>query len=373
LTTPRSADRRTPALALRLIVMLWLVGAAAMVASGLATGFEPVNVVLSRAGLMAALGVIFSLGLWRVAAAPGRPLPKIAWMCLAVVAAVALHTAIDIHADDGLKALLGVHPPHRRIISDNVLVGLVMGLIATSNVVVFAALYGFIGLAATSLRWSMEAREREAQLAAARTEAISAQLAMLRQQLNPHFVFNTLNAIGSLVASGRGRDAEAMIDKLSDFLRASLGEAEAFASLDEELAMLEAYLEIEAVRFGERLKVAYDLAPDLRGSRVPSYILQPLVETAVKYAVAPALRPVEVRLAARQEGADLVLTVEDSGAGPGAENAPRAPGSGTGLRVIRERLALLYGGRASLKTSPFGEGFLAEIRLPLETSREQPA
>lgn len=343
---------------------MWALGFGAMVASGVATRFEPLTVNLLRAVLMAILGWGFSLALWRLSTVAARPRWAILTLGMGVLAATTAHTLADLHVDRLLHAWLNPGAHVRRILSDSVLRAWVMSLIAESHVVIFATLHAFFGMASTILRSAAETRERETQLAAARTLAVSAQLAMLRHQLNPHFIFNTLNAIASLVAMRRGDDAEAMIGRLSDFLRASLSaDARPLASLDDEMTTLQNYLDIEAVRFGERLQVDYDLEPGLGNALIPSFLLQPLVENAVKHAVSPALGVVEVRVSARREGDDLVVSVADSGAG-GAGG--QAAGTGTGLRNVRERLALIYGEQASLAAGPRGEGFVADVRVPLQ-------
>jgi LytS/YehU family sensor histidine kinase len=340
-------------------------GFAAMVASVLATDVEGLPVNVTRALLMAVAGVGFSLVLWRISAAKGRPGGRTAWLVLAVAGLTILHTVLDIHVDEVLRTVMGEGRLQRRIISDSVLRALVMAVVASSHVVVFATLHSVFAIAATMLRWTAETREREAQLAAARTEAVTAQLALLRHQLNPHFIFNTLNAIGSLVATGRNADAEEMIDRLSAFLRAALvADARPFTNLEDELATLQAYLEIEHARFGARLTLAWEVPADVRDAQAPSFLLQPLVENAIKHAVAPAMRPVQVRVAARRELDDLVIEVADTGAGAGADPRPR-PGAGVGLQNVRERLALIYGARARLDTDAVGEGFVARVRLPL--------
>lgn len=352
----------------RLIVGLWALGVCAMVASGLATTVESLPVNVARALVMGLVGAGLSLVLWRISAIGGRPWWKIGALVLAVVAVTSAHTVLDVYVDGLLRTLAGEGRLQRRIISDSVLRGLIMAVIASSHVVVFAALHSFFAIAATTLHWSAETREREAQLAAARTEAVSAQLSMLRHQLNPHFVFNTLNAIGSLVATGRNPEAEEMIDRLSGFLRAALtADAQPFVSLSDEIATLETYLEIEAVRFGDRLRVVWDIPADVRAAHLPSFLLQPLVENAIKHAVSPAMRPVDVRISARQDGEDLTIAIEDTGAGPDADATPRA-GASVGLRNVRDRLTLIYGERAGLETRNVGEGFTARVRLPLDLS-----
>ncbi|MEW5684109.1 MAG: histidine kinase [Pseudomonadota bacterium] len=207
-----------------------------------------------------------------------------------------------------------------------------------------------------------EARRQARRAAEAEAAVQAAQLALLRLQLNPHFLFNTLNAISGLVLERDVERADLMLTRLSDFLRASLEmEPTALTSLGSELDMLEAYLQIEAVRFDERLGVTYRCPHELRAAQVPGFILQPLVENAIKHAVAPALRPVALDISARRQGEDLVLAVSDDGEHRVATTA----GVGVGLRNVAARLAALYGARGRLDARSTRPGFRAEIRLPM--------
>lgn len=204
-----------------------------------------------------------------------------------------------------------------------------------------------------------QARELAQALAAAQ----HAQLAALRYQLNPHFLFNTLNAISAMIVTRRNEEAEVMTDKLSSFLRASLAsDPTELIPLDQELSLIEDYLEIESIRFGERLHIEIDCASDACAVPVPSFLLQPLVENAIKYGVAPSLEPVNIRVTGRTDGDALVVTVEDNGRGAGA--AVKTGGTGVGLQNIRQRLTALYGDAASLTASRRSPGFAATIRLP---------
>ena len=222
-----------------------------------------------------------------------------------------------------------------------------------------------------SLSLNEEAREQgrraaEAESVAARAElaAQRAQLAALRLQLNPHFLFNTLNAISTLMMERDIARADQMIERLSDFLRASLSmDPAAMIPLGEELDTIQAYLEIEAVRFEGRLSVGFDCPEGLRTAQVPGFMLQPLVENAIKYAVAPALRPVIVTVAAQAEGETLILTVSDDGdpLAPGVA----LPGGGVGLSNTRARLANLFGERGRLDAGRRDNGYVAEVRMPL--------
>ncbi|MFN4095497.1 MAG: sensor histidine kinase, partial [Sphingomonas sp.] len=183
-------------------------------------------------------------------------------------------------------------------------------------------------------------------------------------QVNPHFLFNTLNSISSLVMSGRREDAETMILNLSTFFRTSLAaEPTEDVPLADEIALQRLYLEIEAIRFPQRLRSAFDIAPEAERACVPGLLLQPLVENAIKHGVAPARRPVEVLVRARVEGATLVIAVIDDG-----EGVQGSKGTCVGLRNVRDRLTVRFGDAASLEAGPRPEGgFAVTIRIPVTT------
>lgn len=212
-----------------------------------------------------------------------------------------------------------------------------------------------------------QARAAERREGEYRRAAKAAELRSLRYQVNPHFLFNTLNSLSALVLTGKAQAAEQMIQTLSTFYRRSLAEdPTGLVSLEAEVALQRAYLEIEAVRFPERLvpEIAVDGA--LLEAEVPGMILQPLVENSVKYGVAPVNRPVKVRIAGREEYGWLVLEVSDNGPGAGGK-AGRAGGLGIGLINVRDRLEARYGEAASLVSGPAeGGGWRTVIRLPLE-------
>jgi hypothetical protein len=232
-----------------------------------------------------------------------------------------------------------------------------------SNFISFSWLYGWLGTIYAILHTNAAMRDRELQLVEARSLAQTAQLTALRLQLNPHFLFNTLNAISSLIVTGRSRQGEAMLGKLCGFLRTALvADTGGIISLGEELETLQTYLEIEAIRFGDRLTVEFAAAEDLLELPVPSFILQPLVENAVKYGVAATSEPVIVRVGARREGDDLLLTVSDNGR-KAADGPPS--GTGVGLANTRRRLEVIYGRRARLETIGYDDGFTALVRVPI--------
>lgn len=233
------------------------------------------------------------------------------------------------------------------------------------NLMIYWWLYALFAAGVTLLRELQRARERDELLIRAQAAASQAQLAALRYQLNPHFLFNTLNAISSLIVSQRNAEAELMMNRLSAFLRTSLeAEAQTSVSLEDELAAVDAYLAIESARYGPRLSVRMECPPDLREAQVPSFLLQPLVENAMKHAVAPSVARVNLSLVATAQGEDLILAVEDDGGGQGKS----AQGFGLGLRNVRERLHLLHGARGSLETSADAAGFRAVVRLPLQVA-----
>jgi Histidine kinase/Histidine kinase-, DNA gyrase B-, and HSP90-like ATPase len=236
-----------------------------------------------------------------------------------------------------------------------------------SNFISFSWLYGWLGTTYVILQTNAAMRERELQLAEARALAQTAQLTALRLQLNPHFLFNTLNAISSLIVTGRNRDGEAMLSKLCAFLRTALvGDGRSEATLGEELETLQTYLEIESIRFGDRLTVEFAAPEALLELPVPNFILQPLVENAVKHGVAPTSRPVIVRVGARRDGDDLILSVSDNG---GAAAGPRPSGCGVGLDNTRRRLEVIYGARGRLETLAHDGGFTVLLRVPVHEAR----
>ena len=207
-----------------------------------------------------------------------------------------------------------------------------------------------------------ELKRNQALLAAAHQREREAQMLALRFQLNPHFLFNTLNAISSLVVQGRARDAESMIDRLSSFLRGSLAaDPDRTVAIEEEFEMLDNYLDIEGVRFGERLVTSVNLPDALLGAQIPPFLLQPLVENAVKYAVAPSRTEVRIEISARERHGRLEIEVRDSG----GEGAPALSGTGVGLANVRERLRLSYGDKGEMTLAQSKDGFRVTLMMPL--------
>jgi two-component sensor histidine kinase len=228
--------------------------------------------------------------------------------------------------------------------------------------IAWAALYFALGFAS---RLS-ESERRRARLELATRQA---ELKSLRYQVNPHFLFNTLNSLSSLVMSDRRDEAETMIMNLAHFYRTSLaGDPLEDVRLSEEVELQRLYLGIEAIRFPERLRTQIEVPPQLANCCVPGLILQPLIENAIKYGVSPARRIVTVQIRAHAEDGRLHLIVEDDGTGP---TLPRAEGNSTGigLRNVRERLAARFGDEAALICGPGVQGgYRAEVILPMPAS-----
>jgi len=246
--------------------------------------------------------------------------------------------------------------------------------LAPGRVFIVFMLYGWSMLMLLGLAWAGRsgdaARRNEARAAMFEAASARAELAALRLQLNPHFLFNTLNSIESLVVSGRKAQAEEMIGRLADFLRSSLSsDPSALIALDQELATVRAYLHIEEARFGDRLAVSLDVDPALANLAVPNFLLQPLVENAMKHGASGPDGRLRLSITARTSGDEAIVSIENS-AGETAEAArmTRTGGGQLGLANTRHRLQRLYGGRAGFATGRIPGGFRAELRLPLVVS-----
>jgi two-component system, LytTR family, sensor kinase len=224
----------------------------------------------------------------------------------------------------------------------------------------FIAAWGVLYVA---LSYAAKVGHAERSAAAYRAEAQIAQLRALRYQINPHFLFNTLNSLSALVLRQRTQEAERMIMNLATFFRTSLtSDPAADVTLSDEIRMQRLYLEIEQIRFPERLSVVVDVPEELKDVAVPGLILQPLVENAIKHGVARSGGPVTVTIRARVNNGSFHLTVEDDA--DGAVDSARR--DGVGLRNVRERLAARFDGAASSSYGPReGGGFRVDLLIPL--------
>jgi two-component system, LytTR family, sensor kinase len=200
-----------------------------------------------------------------------------------------------------------------------------------------------------AMRYYRGLRRRDREALELETELARAQLGALKAQIQPHFLYNTLNAIAVLVRAGRGADAEEMLARLGELLRRVLDDVDAQqVSLRRELEYVQLYLSIEQVRFGERLIVHTDAAPNTLDAQVPQLGLQPIVENAVRHGVGRSASPVTIRIAARRANGSLELEVADDGPGLAPEPSPR----GIGIANTRARIATLYGDAGSLTIGP---------------------
>jgi len=209
-------------------------------------------------------------------------------------------------------------------------------------------------------------RERELRTSQLQAQLVKARLQALKSQLQPHFLFNTLNSISALMLTDV-EAADRMITRLGDLLRISLETAGTqMTTLSRELEFVNCYVEIEKVRFEERLKVSIDVAPETLDASVPHLLLQPLVDNAIKHGISRLVAGGEIRISATADDADLHLEVRDNG--PGVREVAPFPSNGVGLRITRERLETIYGQHQSVEllTLPEG-GAVARVSIPLHT------
>lgn len=209
----------------------------------------------------------------------------------------------------------------------------------------------------------VQARAAERREQTFRNAAKAAELRSLRYQVNPHFLFNTLNSLSALVITGKAERAERMIQTISRFYRHSLAnEPTSDVTLRDEFDLQQLYLDIEAVRFPDRLKPVFELPEELEEARIPGMILQPLVENSVKYAVSAVSRPVTITVSAREEFDRLVITVSDDG--PGIPEGS-LHGFGIGLANVSDRLEARFGSDIAFTSTPIPGGYKTEMRVPL--------
>lgn len=313
--------------------------------SGIGEAVHAVYLIDAAGGLLLTLALRFvfkrSAGL--------RTAPRLALAALSLLAAATLYSL-------GYYAMLQVLCPTCRI--PQTWLGMV-GNIGTALYLLMAWSGGYLG---TKLAFQVQAeRERALRAAAA---AHQAQVKALRYQLNPHFLFNALNTVSTLIVERRVADGERMVHALAGFLRDGLdADPEEQVPLSREIDSMRRYLSIEQFRFGERLRVHCDVDPAAATVRVPSLILQPLVENAIKHAAATREATCTIRVSAFLDGDDLVVRVDDDG--PGAARYVSSGGGGVGLANVRERLLAAHDGAAAFAVARRAEGGTrAELRLP---------
>ncbi|HEY0921324.1 sensor histidine kinase [Rheinheimera pacifica] len=209
--------------------------------------------------------------------------------------------------------------------------------------------------------------QRLAQTSALSQKIQQLELQALSHQLNPHFTFNALNSVCALLEAQRYDDAETMSEQLATFLRYSLSKSpDSLVQLADELAAINAYLQLQKTRFGDKLKVNWQIDDSLKQQRIPPLLLQPLVENAIKYAVATRKQGATITIGGVREHNNLHLSISDDG--PGSQLAADNSGAGVGLNNIRNRLLQHFGDSARLDIGASPQGFKVNISLPWQTA-----
>jgi len=244
---------------------------------------------------------------------------------------------------------------------NNIVEGLVRGKIVLvpergAEIFIVTGMWLYVMVAGVS--YAFQAAERESQL---KVLAARSQLSMLRAQLHPHFLFNALHTVVQLIPLDQ-RAAVHAAEQLAGLLRTTLEETRDVVALADEWALVQRYLAIERIRFGDRLQVDSTIAVETLTDTLPTFSLQTLVENAVRHAAAPVATPTTLKITTRREGRELVVEVADDGAGASA--AQLQNGSGTGLPRLRERLATLYDGARLDFRATVPRGVTATLRVP---------
>lgn len=355
-------------IALFSILGFWLLYVLIVTLRAYVVDFPAQGEMAIRRGIVTAIGIVITILLWqalrrfdrkslgaRILAAALLAAP--AALLVAAANYYAFHILVPCNCDEITPDVFGNNA--------NSSVAMEIGSVAIDRyffLVAWCAVYLALGFAGDVGR----AERRASDFARA---AQAAELRALRYQVNPHFLFNTLNSLSALVMRGRRDEAEAMIMNLSTFYRTSLSDDSVDdVSLRDEIALQRLYLDIEMIRFPERLSVEIDLPYDLASAVVPSLILQPLVENAIKHGVSQTTKPVTLRISARRDANKLILRVQDNGRAK--SKSPPENGHGIGLTNVRDRLAARFGAAARLETEADGNGFTVTLTLPLDTHNE---
>lgn len=278
----------------------------------------------------------------------------VVWAVVGKVLQLAIGAMLD--PDALLRAISGAGPHLGAAITRNV-----VSWIATT-IPFGVVVYTTVAALAHAIGYFAEARDREVQLARLSEQLATARLGALRAQVNPHFLFNTLNTLVVLVRDGDRAGAVRIIELMSEVFRRTLrrdpGDETA---LGEELELVRQYLAIEEARFPDRLRVTFEVAPGLERAAVPSFALQHLVENSIRHGIARREEAGQVWVTIARDGDALVMTVADDGIGVSAGEAP----AGHGIANTRERLRALHGARASLTVEPrAGFGTVATLSVP---------
>ena len=358
--TGLGAFARLDGMVVVLTVVFWAINALQLGARSLISpsAFNQLDgVMLSRLASLGT-GIVLTLGMWLIL----RRLPEtraFAWFWRAAALGLVvclIHTVLNatyIRLLTDYHALSGEHFLGLRNLASTYISFL-------WPIMTWSALCAVM-VAGENLR-RQQTRTIEAQLAAQQ-----AQLAALRLQIQPHFLFNTLNSVSSLIGQGRAQEADMTLLRLAGFLKHTLAAApRELVRLESEIDSQGRYLDIEQVRFPDRLRRRLMVEPEAMAAMVPSLILQPFVENAVKHGLAQSLEPVTLEVGACRDGARLRLWVSDDG--PGAAGGCDS-GLGRSLVNAEQRLKLLYGASASLRYGAAPEGgWRVDVELPFEVA-----
>ena len=245
-------------------------------------------------------------------------------------------------------------------------------ILQTLSLPVDLLVYGLLLIVGAAMAVYQRARSLELRESRLEADLARAQLDALRLEIEPHFLFNTLNSIASLIRSRASDRALTTLLGLSELLRAAVdGRRQHTTTLAEETAFVKRYVELQRARFSDRLQVRYSFSPESERCAVPSFLLQPVVENAFRHGLSRRPGPCSLELAASVDGSELHVWVRDDGVGlpPDFNLTDHA---GTGLRNARQRLQRLYNGAAQLRLEPAeGGGTVAHIRLPVDATRGQ--
>jgi two-component system, LytTR family, sensor kinase len=348
----------------RVIVALWLAAIGYVVVLSL--------IVVRATGEHAAFGarvleqIVFLL-IWGIAtpaiiwSAERLPIERTRWrtrLPTHLALAIAFVVALNLVAPTIAWVVLGRVSPYAMTVRRGL-----TGLAAVGHLALIV--YAFI-LGAGHYLHTLDVR-RDEQLRAERLRAdlASAQLRALTLQLQPHFLFNALNAVGALIITERNREAFEVVGRLGELLRALLAiERREEVSLREELDLVESYVGIEQARLGNRLRVEWAVSPDVASAQVPPMLLQPLVENAIRHGVSRSPTGGRLTIVARRQDARLALEVCDDGPGPSVARARGEPGRGVGLENTRQRLTHLYGDESRLELVREGDWTRLLVELP---------
>jgi two-component system, LytTR family, sensor kinase len=340
----------------------WLFYAALITARSSIMGFPEQGELFLRRMIVTGVSILLTIGLWQAIRPfdrhllPARSIIA-ALLCLpfSILAAFANYYFFNLYDPESLAAL----DKYAGVKKDEYPMWVEVAELAMSRyffLIAWAAVYLAMG-------YAYQVRIAEQETARFARAAQLSELRALRYQINPHFLFNTLNSLSALVMKGKREEAETMIMNLSQFYRTSLsGNVSGDVSLMEEIDLQKRYLDIESVRFSDRLSVVVDVPEALQDYAVPGMILQPLVENAIKHAVSRTTKPVTLTICARETIGALEIDVSDN-APPGSKASD--DGEGIGLDNVRDRLAARFGTDARLETASLPEGgYRARLVIP---------